>query len=307
MTITNDGIYNLTMAEYLADPAILPSLNAGTITRLISQSPAHAWHAHPRLNPNYKSEESDAFDLGSAAHALLLEGDDRMQVIRADSYRTNAAKAERDEARAAGKYPVLEARYADVLAMVDVARSKIASCPDLSGIKLDDGIPESVIIWTEGDTMFRCRPDWRAHAGDVMLSYKTTAASANPAAWPRTMLGMGADIQATLEARGNLAVSGKPTKVIFLVQEVTAPYSCSLIALAPAFQAFAEEKINCAIAIWKECLRANIWPGYTSRIAWVEPPAWAIAQQEELMAGGLSIPNDEPGGLIGFDHERDPL
>ncbi len=291
--IANPGFYRLTMEDYVTDPCVTPSLNAGTLTRLLSASPAHAWAQHPRLNPNYKSEEREAFDLGAAAHALLFEGEDRMVVVRADSYRTKAAQEARDAARAEGKHPILEARYEEVFLMRDIALQKIANCADLSGIRLDkDGVAEQTLIWREGDTMFRCRPDWRAHKGDVMVNYKTTAASANPGAWPRTMIGTGADIQATLEARGNSALNDdKPTKVIFLVQEVEAPYACALIGLAPAFREFATSKIECGIDIWRACMKTDSWPSYTDRIAYVEPPAWALSQHEEFMDAGFVLPN----------------
>lgn len=290
--ITNPGIFNLTMAEYLKDPCIVPSLNAGTISCILSQSPAHAWAQHPRLNPNYQEEHEERFDLGSAAHALLLEGEDRMQLIRADSYRTKAAQEARDAARAEGKYPILEARYHDVFAMREIALQKIANCPDLSGVKLDrDGVAESVVIWQEGETMMRCRPDWMAHDAGITINYKTTDASSSPASWPRTMLGTGADIQAAFEARGVLAVTKKQARVIFLVQEVYAPFACSLIALSPEFREFADSKIDCGIEVWRECMKANAWPAYQDRIAYVDPPAWAITQHEELMESGVVIPN----------------
>src|SRR5262245_50563917 len=72
--IDGPGIYDIPLAEYLADPCPAPSLSASIAHILLSQSPRHAWEAHPRLNPHYEPEEAEAFDLGTAAHAYLLEG-----------------------------------------------------------------------------------------------------------------------------------------------------------------------------------------------------------------------------------------
>src|SRR5579885_3028935 len=97
--------------DYHADPAPEPSLSAGIARRLISQSPLHAWTAHPRLNPDHRDEHGDRLDFGSAAHSLLLEGLDVCEVIEADSWRTNAAKDARDGARASGLIPLLRKDY----------------------------------------------------------------------------------------------------------------------------------------------------------------------------------------------------
>ena len=69
--ITKPGVYDLPMAEYHADPCPEPSLSSSIIRLLCSASPLHAWTAHPRLNAAYVAEESDRFDVGTAAHALL--------------------------------------------------------------------------------------------------------------------------------------------------------------------------------------------------------------------------------------------
>src|SRR5689334_5544259 len=128
MTITHPGIYRIPLNEYIADPAPEPSLNAGTAHRILEESPRHAWEQHPRLNPNYSNEQSSRLDLGTIAHALLLEHDDsRVVVIDADDWRTKTAKEERDVARALGKLPILKALYEEAKDMVSVARREIAA------------------------------------------------------------------------------------------------------------------------------------------------------------------------------------
>src|SRR4051812_43711235 len=81
------AVYDCIAAEdYHRDICPEPSLSNSLAGILLSRSPKHAWLAHPRLNPNYKPEESKVFDKGSAAHALLLEGIDLMEVIDPADY-----------------------------------------------------------------------------------------------------------------------------------------------------------------------------------------------------------------------------
>ncbi len=283
--IDKPGLYTIPADEYHADPCPAPSLSSSIGRILISESPLHAWTAHPRLNPAYAHEEKEAFDLGSAAHALLLEGADRMIVIDADSYRTKAAQEARDAARERGAHPVLATKYRDVQAMVQRAHEAIARCPDLSGITLADGEAEKVAIWQEGDAWMRARFDWIAHDRRLVLDYKTTAASASPEQWPRTMAGMGGEFQGAFYHLANERTGGpEGAKFVFVVQETTPPYACSLQGLSPAYLELGYSKVREAITTWQRCMASGIWPAYTPRICWMEPPAWEQAKWEEHQA-----------------------
>ena len=175
------GLYDIPEAEYHADPCQAPSLSSSVAKILLTQSPLHAWTAHPRLNPYYEPEEKTAFDLGSAAHALLLEGEDRMTKIDAKDYKTKDAQAARDEARAAGKHPVLKARYPDVQKMRNAALLAITACTNLSGYTLAAGLPERALIWQEDEIWCRCKPDSLANDRTLILDYKSTTDASPPA------------------------------------------------------------------------------------------------------------------------------
>ena len=106
MPITEPGIYAVSDAEYLADPVIEPSLNNTIAKLLIDASPSHAYAAHPKLGGAGDAEAEDDSDerqrIGSAAHAMFLRGSQVAKLIPFDRYQSNAAKAARDEAIAAG-------------------------------------------------------------------------------------------------------------------------------------------------------------------------------------------------------------
>lgn len=269
---------------YHADPCDRPSLSSSLARTLLTKSPLHAWHEHPRLNPARKPEERAEFDLGSAAHALLLEGEDRMEVIDADSYRTKDAREQRDAARAAGKHPVLKSRYDDVRRMAEVALTAIEGCPDMAGVKLADGQPELVGIWEEEGAIMRFRPDWLADSRAVMLDYKTTT-DATPELFTRQIGRMGYHIQAAFYRRGMMAIEGADIPFVLVAQETEPPYAVSFHGCAPSLLAIAEAEVERAIDTWRECVRRNSWPAYTQRIHWAEAAAWQAAEHEERQIG----------------------
>jgi hypothetical protein len=79
---------------------------------LLDRSPLHAWHAHPRLNPDYRHDDDTKFDVGNIAHKLMLGRGKDIVVLEFDDWRTKAAKDAREAAAAAGKLAVLGKHFA---------------------------------------------------------------------------------------------------------------------------------------------------------------------------------------------------
>jgi hypothetical protein len=267
------GVHSgIPLTDYIADPAPEPSLNTGTAMALLTQSPLHAKMQHVRLNPTKGRDDSARADIGTIAHALLLENDgSRVVQIEADDWRTKAAKEQREEARAAGKVPVLTKDYAAVLAMVEAAQ-----CFMLGSDLCEDWLsatPEQTLIWNDGGAWCRSRPDKLTPDYKVYFDYKTTG-SAHPAAFVKAAINQGYDIQAALGRRGVEALTGAVPTVVFLVQEVEAPYACSLVTFSPMFVSIANERLEVALHKWKQCMASNHWPGYSEKVATVDPPGW---------------------------------
>lgn len=270
-------IPDMPAAQYHA----LPHLSSSLAQTLIAQSPLHAWTQCRALNPNYVEQEKESFDIGSAAHALLLEGQDRMVVVEADDWRTKAAREARDAARADGKHPILARKYQDVMKMRDIAVRALAECEDLGGIRLAEGKAEQVIVWKDKftDVMCRARLDWISAMGRVVLDYKSTGDSA-PASFNRQISRMGYHYQDEFYSQGVEATYAVRPKFVFVVQEITAPYAVSFHACANSLRAVAEPDIAYAIAEWGKCLAANRWPAHSNRIHWAEATPW---QQEDAL------------------------
>lgn len=272
--LVEPGIYTMTAADYHADPCPEPSLSSSIAKELLGASPKHAWWASSRLNPNHEREEKDAFDLGTACHAYLLEGETGFVIIDAKDFRTNAAKEQRDAARAAGKTPLLAYRWEDVKTMARTLRGQLDGHGD-KPVPFTAGKPEQTLIWRQGGIWCRARLDWLHDDRRMIDDLKTTDGSANPERWIRGPLyGLGYDIQAAFYISGIKAVFGIEAAFRFVVQEVYPPFAASVIGLAPAAVALANEKVAHAIALWRECQRTGIYPGYPTRTCWAELPPW---------------------------------
>ena len=278
--IKEPGVYAMGMAEYQADPCPAPSLSSGIAHRIFTQSPLHAWQAHPRLNPNHKSEEAKEFDLGACSHALLLEDETGIVEVHFDDWKKKAAQEQRDEARSTGKIPILSRKLAEGRQMASVAKAAIANCQELE-IDLSAGKAEHVLAWRERDVWCRARPDW--HRTGLGMDYKSTAGRAEPNAWIRNqMVPLGYDMQAFHYRRGYIkTVAKQAPQWVFLVQENYPPYACSFVGLSPAMWEIAERKWAQALALWEACLERNIWNGYSLHVAYAEPTNWQLDDDAE--------------------------
>jgi hypothetical protein len=285
------GIYTIGEADYHADPCGLPSASSSILNILATQSAAHARLAHPRLNPDHVEEETERFDIGKAAHAMLLEDEDRMIKIDPRDYPSargtipegwtnKAIRAARDAARAQGKYPVLADTYQSICDMVQVARSFLAQTTFSELVQ--EMLAEQTLIWREGHYWCRARPDWLTHGW--LVNYKTTD-NAHPDSWSRNRLTqLGFDLQAAWYLRGYRALTEIQADYCFLLQEIAPPYACSLVGVSPAMLELGRTKVDIAFQKWRRCLELNNWPAYPVEICWADPQPWQLARQEERTA-----------------------
>lgn len=287
------GIHQLSMQEYLQ----LPALSSGVAHTILSASPMHA-----KFEQQNERVASSEMDIGTYAHALLLEGGtDALVAVDAPDWRTNAAKALRDEAHANGKIPILKHKLAAVEAMVKAAKEYLATS-ELAGI-LDAGDSEVTMCWTEttdaGEVLMKARADRLSADRRICLSYKTTAGSANPDQWIRTQL-PSYDVATVFYGRGVLAVCPEveDVAVVHLVQEQSAPYACSLVALSPALSDLAERKLERALDIWAACQATGKYPAYPTRICYAEPKPWQLGEFDEQEDNRARLTADELKGTV---------
>jgi len=279
--ITAPGHYDgLPLVEYLADPCPAPSLNATTAHVLIERSPMHARWQHPKLNPGYVREESEHFDLGTAFHALCIEGLERFEVVDAADWKTKAAQTARGEIRARGNIPLLPPQRHR---LHEMHRAVLGSGCYYSRLGGGLAVPERTLVWTEatpraGQVWCRARPDWVE--SDLVVDLKTTSASAHPAEWSRTLFSTGAHLQAAMIRRAWRRLYQCEPEILFLIVETEPPYGVSLMGLDPEAQHVADTLVDGAIVTWGRCLESGDWPGYTHRVAYAELPPWLKTKYE---------------------------
>lgn len=264
--ITEPGLYDLDVADYMADPCPEPSLNNSLIGPLL-RAPAVAKAQHPRLNGTFKpAESSNRLDFGSVCHKLLLGRGRDLAVLDFDDYRKNDAKDQRDAAHAAGKIPVLAKDHDRAQAMIMAARQQLtvdAFGPDIQ--------TEVALIWRDtagcwGRNLIDAL-DTRAAIWECW-DYKTTDMSARPED-PQLgthVVSMGYDTQCAMQLRGLTTVYpelGGRIKFRLMFQETEDPYLISIVEPSAATMTIAAKKVDYAFNRFAECLQRKSWPGYT--------------------------------------------
>lgn len=264
--IAKPGVYDIPAEEYHADPVETPSLSASIARVLLDRSPLHAWTRHPRLNPDFEEERKDIFDLGSAAHNMVLRQNywrEEIEVVDAADWRTKAAREARDTARAAGRYPLLTDQYERLDKMVRVLEQH----PQASRA-FTDGEPERSLVWQDEETGVWCRarPDWKpADPATPWPDYKTTG-DAKPETWDRRfLLDHGGLLRAAFYQEGIRQVCGVENATLcYVVQEIDAPYPITVRVFpnGGAEHVIARAMVRKAVHTWAECLRTGAWPTY---------------------------------------------
>lgn len=300
-TIATPGIYSgIPFDVYLADPAPAPSLSSGGAHTLLTQSPAHAWADHPRNPARRPREDSDAMAIGTIAHELLLEGSEAQAAVIdprdhagvrggiPKGWTNDAIRKARDDARAAGKIPILLADMERVREMIEVARRFIASS-QIASI-FDRGEAEATVIANDGDLWMRARPDWMTHERDFVVHLKTTVGTAQPAAFIRGRLfSLGYDVAVAFYEQAIALAAGKAPESCILVQEQMPPYACSLVGLDPSLADLAHRKVDHAKDLWRQCTTLGSFPAYSPRIHFAEPLPWQVAEVEAHAMTRISI------------------
>lgn len=276
------GVYKMLMDEYQADPCPEPSLSSGIIKILINECAAKARFNHPRLNPIIQTSNGSKFDLGTACHSLMLEGDNIAEPLDFDDWRTKASKEKAGEVRNAGKIPMLRKQYDEAMLIVSSAEEQLIESDIPFTNLIEQGDSELSYIWKEKNGVWcRIRPDWISKDRKHVVDLKFTGLNASPYDYSRQMDNVGYDIQAAFYTRGIKKIEKVEPKFTFFVIETSPPYLACPMSLAPAFMHLGKQKCLTAIEHWKHHLETNDWPGYPKRICYVDPPGWSATKWEE--------------------------
>ncbi|MYZ37506.1 hypothetical protein GT002_20975 [Streptomyces sp. SID4917] len=267
----------MTNEEYHADRGSLSSSGA----RLLLPPSCPALFRHAQDTPQ---EPKKTFELGTAAHKLVLgEGPDLVR-IDATEWRSAAVKADVADVRAAGGVPLKPAEYEQVHAMADALRHHPVAAALFDPAR---GRPEQSLFWRDRPTgvMRRARFDWlpQPRTGRLIIPDYKTCRSAEPAALARAVEEYGYHQQADWYRSGAkaLGLADDTAAFVFVCQEKTAPYLVSVIELDANAMRIGAARNRRALQIYADCVETGHWPGYSDDIAYLSLPFWAEARDTE--------------------------
>ncbi|WP_087587690.1 PD-(D/E)XK nuclease-like domain-containing protein [Prescottella equi] len=236
-----------------------------------------------RYEQDHPRESTTAFDLGHAAHTLVLGYGAEIVEVKAGAWSTKAAKEAREQAYAEGKTPLLSKEVAQVHGMAAALKAH-----PLAAALFADGEPERSMYWRDDETgvMLRMRPDWLPNQSTgrlIVTDYKTSVDS-NPDVFGKSAANFCYHQQAAwyLEGLAALGISNDAA-FVFVVQSKTPPYLVSVVELHHDALMLGRRLNRRAIDIYADCHANNHWPGWGDDVALVDLPNWAYMKQEEIL------------------------
>lgn len=282
IVITEFGVHGIPDSAYHADPFPGGSLSSSGAKRLLPPStPAHFDYQRTHGQPPKK-----AFDLGHAAHRLVLSEGAEIEVIPGERWDTNVAKAAVAKARAEGHIPLKEKDYLVVQAMAE----KIREHPIASQLfKPGSGKAEQSLFWrdVQSGVTRRARLDWLPNPNPngrlIIPDYKTTH-NASPQTAQKTMDDWDYALQADWYEDGveELGLSNEAVLVL-VMQEKTPPYSVAVYQPDATAMRIAAWRNRTAIEIYAECTKTDHWPAYSDDVELLALPGWAEARYLQEM------------------------
>ncbi len=278
--ITVPGVYDIPADVYHRDPVAGGSLSASGAKKLL---PPHcpAFYRYERDNP---PETTKVFEIGHAAHKVVLGTGPNLVRIDADEWRTNAVKDEVAAVRAAGGVPLKPAEYDRVHAMAD----KLRQHPFASRL-FQRGRAEQSLFWVDKESgiwrrsMLDWLPETSAATRLIVPDYKTCE-SADPETLQRVIWNYGYNRSAAwyLDGVRALGLGDGSAMFVFVFQEKTPPYLVT-VAQPSAFSLTVGRAMNReAIQLYRQCVETGEWPGYTDEVAVIPLPGYIENQYKEL-------------------------
>lgn len=276
--ITAPGVHDIDAELYHLDPVEGGSLSSSGARKLL---PPHC-PARFRWERDNPPEHRSHWDISHAAHKLVLGTGPELVEVHAENWRTNAAKAARDEAYEAGAVPLLSADFVMVHDMADALRAHpVASVLFEPG----RGAAEQSLFWIDQTTGVCCRArlDWlpRPLPGQRLIipDYKTCH-SADPETLGRSMHQFGYEQQDAWYQAGcaALGLADSSTAFVFVCQEKTPPYLVTIVELDHVARRIGQIKNRLALDIYARCRKADEWPAYADEVVPISLPPWVEKQ-----------------------------
>lgn len=248
--------------------------------KLLERSPAHFWHASRN-----KREATPLMKIGTAWHAAVFEPEkfaaEYIQIPEGLDRRTKEGKALWAELEASGKEPLTTDGWAQIVAMAEAARAHPVSRVIFG---LPGGMAEASIFWVDPDTGAPCRirPDYHVppcamFPNGLIIDGKSNDDS-SPVGFARNAWNSEMYFQAAFYSDGFQHHYGtsEPPVFAWLSQERDAPYATAYYSAPADLVQYGRKKYRRLLAVFAECLRTGVWPGYPLQVQPLELPGWAV-------------------------------
>lgn len=241
---------------------------------------------HARREMVTPSEPSDAMELGTAIHTLLLEPEryatEYVTAPKCDR-RTREGKATWESFTAEfppGRHSYLKADDADVLKAI---ANNIAS-HDLAGPLLAaKGLTELCVVWIDRQTGVKCKcliDTTAALAGFTFVVDIKSAQDASPEAFPRSVASLLYHEQAAFYLSGLSALAPASRRFVWLAVETKPPHGVAVYE--PDDEALAEGEFLYTdhLRQYQDAQKSGVWPGYPGGVQTLKLPPWARKRGE---------------------------
>jgi hypothetical protein len=277
------GIYEDVPDEaYHADPVEGGSLSSTGARKLLPPSCPAKFRYEQMAGAKPKHE----FDIGHAAHHLVLGVGPELRVIHADDWRTKKAQDAKKAAYADGAVPLLPHEYDLVEDMALALRNDRAARRVLQPTR---GRTELTLVWRDVQTgvMCRSRLDFVYVDPDTGITYIVdykTAKSAEKTAIERMVYDRGYHQQMDFYCDGAMETGLTRNPVpLLVVQEKTPPYVVTVTAITKTALDWGSVLNRAAINLYSRCLATDTWPGYADDIIASGVPGWAERDYEQRL------------------------
>lgn len=272
-TISMAGVYDIPADVYHADPVEGGSLSSSGARKLL---PPHcpARFAYERAHPPAPTK---TFDIGHAAHKLVLGVGPELVRIDADEWRTDKVKAQVAEVRQAGGVPLKPAEYDTVHAMAAAIRDHPFAAALFDP---DTGQAERSLIWIDQPAgvwrraLLDWMPGYESGRRTIYADYKSCR-SASPEHLRKAIDEYGYNCQAAWYLDGVEALGlADSAAFVFVCQEKDPPYLVTVAEPDALSMHLARDLNRRAIDLYAKCVAEDRWPGYSDEVELIPLPGW---------------------------------
>lgn len=297
MLITENCIIdNMPYDVYHSDPtpdldgfAQSASLSSSMAAELLEKPENEALLSSIRLcAASHAKKKTKATDFGNIAHDYILKGGSSgvFEVVPYDSFRTNDAKAMRDD---------VERRGLIALSMNDADKYKTSLDKMLASLRtffdqpgdyqglFQSGKAERAVFVKDGDIWLRSLMDWTDDKyPDVIFDFKTTGLSFS--GWEREQWTTSRMIQSLHYKRVMEVLTGRPHKFVYVVQQTMEPFNVMIVEIDKEYDEILGERYAIAREKFTRCIRTGEWPGITPVVHHSTMPTYIMQKWEAEIA-----------------------